>query len=100
VTKQVEPLPGIDESRLADRRNRAFRGTVVTGGRGAGVVVATGMTTELGRLAELLQRHPPGPTPLQRRLAVLGRRMAAALVVCGVVFAVGVLRGEPATGCC
>jgi Ca2+-transporting ATPase len=97
VTKQVEPLPGIDESMLADRRNLAFRGTAVTGGRGAGLVVATGMTTELGQLAELLQRHPAAPTPLQRRLAVLGRRMAAAaLVVCGVVFAVGLLRGEPA----
>jgi P-type Ca2+ transporter type 2C len=82
---------------LAERRNMAFRGTAVTGGRGAGVVVATGMATELGRLAELLQRHPAGPTPLQRRLAVLGRWMAAAaLVVCAVVFGVGVLRGEPA----
>jgi Ca2+-transporting ATPase len=67
VTKRVEPLSEIDESMLADRRNMAFRGTVVTGGCGAGVVVATGMATELGRLAELLQRHPPGPTPLQRR---------------------------------
>jgi P-type Ca2+ transporter type 2C len=96
VTKQVEPLPEIDESMLAERRNMAFRGTVVTGGRGAGVVVATGMATELGRLAELLQRQPPGPTPLQRRLAALGRVMAAAaLVVCAVVFAVGVARGEP-----
>jgi P-type Ca2+ transporter type 2C len=96
VTKQVEPLSDVDESMLADRRNMAFRGTVATGGRGAGVVVATGMTTELGRLAELLQRHPAGPTPLQRRLATLGRWMAAwALLVCAVVFAVGVARGEP-----
>ena len=96
VSKQVEPLPEIDESMLAERRNMAFRGTAVTGGRGAGVVVATGMATELGRLAELLQRHPAEQTPLQRRLAVLGRRMAvAALVVCGVVFAVGVARGQP-----
>jgi P-type Ca2+ transporter type 2C len=96
VTKRVEPLPEIDDSLLADRRNMAFRGTAVTGGRGAGVVVATGMATELGRLAELLQRHPAEPTPLQRRLAVLGRRMAvAALVVCAVVFAVGVVRGQP-----
>ncbi|HEX5881694.1 MAG TPA: cation-translocating P-type ATPase [Actinomycetota bacterium] len=96
VTKQVDPLSEIDESMLADRRNMAFRGTVVTGGRGVGLVVATGMMTELGRLAELLQRHPAGPTPLQRRLAALGRAMAAgALVICAVVFAVGVARGEP-----
>jgi P-type Ca2+ transporter type 2C len=96
ATKQVEPLPEINDSLPAERRNMAFRGTAVTGGRGAGVVVATGMATELGRLAELLQRQPAEPTPLQRRLAVLGRRMAvAALVVCAVVFAVGVARGQP-----
>ena len=78
----------------------AFRGTAVTGGRGAGVVVATGMATELGRLAELLQRHPAEPTPLQRRLAVLGRWMAAAaLVVCAVVFAVGVAGASRPSGC-
>ncbi|HEY6710619.1 MAG TPA: cation-transporting P-type ATPase, partial [Actinomycetota bacterium] len=53
--------------------------------------------TELGRVAELLQAEPPGPTPLQRRLSMLGRRMAvAALVVCAVVFAAGVARGNPA----
>jgi P-type Ca2+ transporter type 2C len=69
----------------------------VTGGRGVGVVVATGMATELGRVAELLQAEPPGPTPLQRRLSMLGRRMAvAALMVCAVVFAAGVARGNPA----
>jgi P-type Ca2+ transporter type 2C len=96
ATKQVEPLPEINDLLPAEQRNMAFRGTAVTGGRGAGVVVATGMATELGRLAELLQRHPAEPTPLQRRLAVLGRRMAvAALVVCAVVFAVGVARGQP-----
>ena len=67
VPKQIEPLPEIVDSLLAERRNMAFRGTAVTGGRGAGVVVATGMATELGRLAELLQRHPAEPTPLQRR---------------------------------
>ena len=69
----------------------------MTGGRGRGVVVATGMATELGRVAELLQAEPPGPTPLQRRLSMLGRRMAvAALMVCAVVFAAGVARGNPA----
>jgi P-type Ca2+ transporter type 2C len=82
---------------VAERRNMAFRGTAVTGGRGRGVVVATGMGTELGRVAELLQAQPPGPTPLQRRLSVLGRRMAmAAVVVCAVVFFAGVARGNPA----
>jgi Ca2+-transporting ATPase len=97
VTKATEPLPEVDPSQVAERRNMAFRGTAVTGGRGRGLVVATGMATELGRLAELLQAQPPGLTPLQRRLAVLGRRMAAAaLVVCAVVFVAGVARGNPA----
>jgi len=60
------------------------------------VVVATGMATELGRLAELRSGTPAEPTPPQRRLAVLGRWMAAATpVVCAVVFAVGVAKGEP-----
>jgi P-type Ca2+ transporter type 2C len=97
VTKATEPLPQVDPSLVAERRNMAFRGTAVTGGRGRGLVVATGMATELGRLADLLQAQPPGPTPLQRRLSTLGKRMAAAaLVVCAVVFAAGVARGNPA----
>jgi Ca2+-transporting ATPase len=97
VTKATEPLPDVDPSVVAERRNMAFRGTAVTGGRGRGLVVATGMATELGRVADLLQAQPPGLTPLQRRLAVLGRRMAAAaLVVCAVVFVAGVARGNPA----
>ncbi len=95
VSKTTEPLPDADPAMPAEQRNLAFRGTAVTGGRGAGVVVATGMATELGRLAGLLQAHPAEPTPLQRRLAVLGRRLAAAcLVVCVVVFGAGVARGE------
>jgi P-type Ca2+ transporter type 2C len=97
TSKATEPLPEVDPSLVAERRNMAFRGTAVTGGRGRGLVVATGMATELGRVAELLQAQPPGPTPLQRRLSTLGKRMAAAaLVVCAVVFVAGVARGNPA----
>ncbi|HEX6675940.1 MAG TPA: cation-translocating P-type ATPase [Actinomycetes bacterium] len=96
VFKTTDPLPDADPAMPAEQRNLAFRGTAVTTGRGAGVVVATGMATELGRLAELLQAHPSEPTPLQRRLAVLGRWLAAAcLVVCVVVFGTGIARGEP-----
>jgi len=81
---------------LGDRRNMAFAGTVVTGGRGAGVVAATGMATEFGRVADLLQRTEETSTPLQRRLASFGRRLAVVvLVICAAVFAGGVLRGEP-----
>jgi len=73
----------------------AFKGTIVSYGRGKGVVVATGMETELGRIAAMLQEEGDLKTPLQRRLTVFGRRMAAAvLIICAVVFGMGLLRGE------
>lgn len=94
--KTVEALPAVTDTLLADQRNIAFKGTAVTYGRGAGVVVTTGMATALGRIAGLLQEHGSGPTPLQRRLSALGKGMAAvALVVCAIVFGAGVTRGEP-----
>ena len=75
----------------------AFSGTAVTYGRGLGLVVATGMETALGRVAELLEEHGGGQTPLQRRLSTLGKRLAvAAFLVCIFVFVSGVARGEPA----
>jgi P-type Ca2+ transporter type 2C len=83
---------------LADRRNMVFKGTAVSYGRGRAVVTATGMDTALGQVAELLATRRPPPTPLQRRLAALGRVLAVAvLVVSAVVFAVGVAAGEPAS---
>ena len=74
----------------------AFKGTVVTHGRAAGLVVATGAHTELGRIATLLGDTDSRTTPLQRRLAAFGKRLSiAVLAICGLVFAIGVLRGEP-----
>ncbi len=93
--KTTDPLPDVPPGLIADRRNVAFSGTAVTYGRGIGIVVATGMSTALGRVAELLQKEGAGPTPLQQRLARLGRALAGlALVVCTIVFAAGVVRGE------
>jgi len=95
ASKTVDALPAISDALLADQRNMAFKGTAVTYGRGSGVVVATGMATGLGRIADLLQEHAGGQTPLQRRLGVLGKRLAvAAFGVCAVVFTIGVGRGE------
>ena len=95
ASKTVAALPDVSDALLADQRNMAFKGTAVTYGRGSGVVTGTGMATALGRIADLLQEHAAGPTPLQRRLTVLSKRLAAAaLVVCVVVFAAGVARGE------
>jgi Ca2+-transporting ATPase len=94
--KVTAPRPEVTAALLADQRNMAFSGTAVTYGRGRGVVVATGMATALGRVAELLQEHGSAPTPLQRRLSTLGKRLAlAAVVVCVFVFVSGVARGEP-----
>ena len=69
---------------LADRRNMVYLGTVVVSGRAMAIVVATGMRTELGRIAGLLERQPSEPTPLQKRLGELGRKL---LVVCLVIVA-------------
>ncbi len=95
AAKVTAPLPDVTDALMADQRNMAFKGTAVTHGRGSGVVVTTGMATALGRIADLLQAHDAGLTPLQCRLSALGKRLgAAALIVCAVVFAVGVARGE------
>ncbi len=94
--KTAERIEPTNRPAVGDQHNMAFKGTAVTFGRGRGLTVATGMATELGQIATLLQAHAVEHTPLQRRLAVLGRRMAAgALVICAVVFAAGVAKGEP-----
>jgi P-type Ca2+ transporter type 2C len=80
---------------LGDRKNMAYKGTIVTYGHARGAVVATGMATEFGKIAALLQQADDVSTPLQRRLSHFGRRMAiAALGICAVVFGMGILRGE------
>ena len=81
---------------LGDRTNMAFKGTLVTHGRAEGLVVATGAATELGRIATLMGSAVGRSTPLQLRLAAFGRRLSAVvLVICALVFALGVARGEP-----
>jgi Ca2+-transporting ATPase len=94
VEKRARALH-IRELPLGDRLNMAWKGTLATYGRGRGLVVATGMQTELGRVARLLREEEEVKTPLQKRLARFGRVLSAAvLALCAVLFMVGLLRGE------
>ncbi|MBL8348731.1 MAG: cation-translocating P-type ATPase, partial [Burkholderiaceae bacterium] len=96
VEKSHGALPDAGQP-LGDRSNMTYKGTLVTHGRATGLVVATGATTELGRIAALLGETASPPTPLQLRLAAFGKRLAlAVLAICALIFAIGVLaRGEP-----
>ncbi|HOU13424.1 MAG TPA: cation-translocating P-type ATPase [Anaerolineae bacterium] len=78
---------------LGDQHNMAFMSTTITYGRGQGVVVATGMKTVIGRIAELIQSVEEEDTPLQRKLDAVGKTLGiASLAICGLVFLVGMLR--------
>jgi len=82
------------EASLGDRKNTAFSGTVVTYGRGKGIVVSTGMHTQLGLIATMLQSVEEEETPLQRRLDELGKTLGwASLVISGLVFLSGWIEG-------
>ncbi|MBN1922270.1 MAG: cation-translocating P-type ATPase [Anaerolineae bacterium] len=81
------------EAGIGDRRNSAYMSTMVTYGRGVAVVIATGMQTEIGHIAEMIQSVEEEETPLQRKLDEVGRMLGiASLVICGLVFLIGILR--------
>jgi len=82
---------------LGDRRNMAYAGTLVARGRGQAAIVATGMSTEFGRIARMVESVEAGRTPLQENLDRVGTTLAkAALVVVALVVAIGLARGLPA----
>ncbi|RPJ60936.1 MAG: HAD family hydrolase [Acidobacteria bacterium] len=95
VSKHSQPLDNA-ESALGDRRNMAYAGTAATYGRGRGLVVATGMDTEFGKIAQLLQTVETPKTPLQVNLDKLGGVLAkAALVIVALIVGLGLFRGQP-----
>lgn len=95
VEKQTGQLTE-EELPLGDRKNLAFKGTLITKGHGQGIVTETGMQTQLGQIAALLQDQEQGRTPLQKRLATFGQKLAYAIfAICIIVFVAGLLRGEP-----
>jgi Ca2+-transporting ATPase len=81
------------ETALGDQDNMAFMSTVVTYGRGRGLAVATGMDTEIGKIAEMIQAYEEEPTPLQIKLDQLGRTLGIiTLVICALVGIIGIVR--------
>ncbi|MEZ4592323.1 MAG: cation-translocating P-type ATPase [Chloroflexota bacterium] len=95
VDKFIEPIDK-KELPIGDRKNMVFMGTVITYGRGTAVITETGMKTELGNIAELIQGVEQEQTPLQRRLDDLGKKLAwVALAIVGVVVVTGFLFRDP-----
>ncbi|MFN3929496.1 MAG: cation-translocating P-type ATPase, partial [Thermoflexus sp.] len=95
VEKTTAPIPD-PQIPLGDRKNMAYAGTIVTYGRGKGLVVATGMRTEFGAIARMLQTIEQEKTPLQENLDRTGKILArAALAVVAIIVALGLLRGQP-----
>lgn len=86
-----------EDAPLGDRTNMVFSGCSVTYGTATAVVTATGMNTEMGKIANLLEAEEEGMTPLQKKLAQLGKYLGIlALAACAIIFVVGILSGIPA----
>ena len=89
-------LPAKATCRSATASTWRFKGTLVTHGRATGPGGGHRRATELGRIATLLEQSPDRATPLQQRLAAFGKRLSlVVLAICALIFAIGVLRGEP-----
>ena len=97
-TEKVADIALPSDVPVGDRKNMVHMGTVVAAGKGRGLVTATGMQTELGHIANLLEQQKPEPTPLQRRLAELGRVLVVVcLGIVALIFVLHLLRGGSLT---
>ncbi|MGE5614962.1 MAG: calcium-translocating P-type ATPase, SERCA-type [Bacillota bacterium] len=91
------PLPPGKALERAERKHMVFMGTSITAGRARALVTATGMNTEMGAIADLIRNIEEDKTPLQKKLAKIGKVIAAGcLVICAIVTMTGILRGEDA----
>lgn len=94
-TKKIDK----EEVPLGDRKNLVYMSSVVTYGRGKAIVTKTGMDTEIGKIADMIQKSETVQTPLQKRLEELGKLLGiGALIICGLMFLVGVLQGRETFG--
>ena len=94
VDKSVEPVPA--DAALHERFSMLFKGTSVVRGTGEGIVVATGLATELGRITELVESAESERSPLEKRLATLSRQLVwLTLVLAAAITAVGIISGKP-----
>jgi len=85
------------DARLAERRSMLFKGTALTRGSGVGIVVATGLQTEIGRISQLVEQAESGSSPLEKKLARLsGQLVWATLVLAGLLVAIGIATGKDA----
>ena len=93
VSKDIKPLP--EETPVSDRRNIVFTGTVVVYGRGKAVVTSTGMNTEFGKIAKMVQVTEEEETPLEKRMAYVGKWLGIfSVVVCLSVAVFGIIKGR------
>ena len=94
VEKETDEIKGVEVA-IGDRKNMLFSSSLITYGRGKGIVVDTGMNTEVGKIAGMLNETEKQETPLQARLNSLGKTLGiAALVICAVIFVIGLLQGK------
>jgi len=83
-------------SQIADMHNMLFSGTIITRGRGKALVIGTGMTTQIGKIAKMIQVEKKAPTPLQVQLKSLSKSLGILVIaICIIVFTAGILKGEP-----
>ncbi|MDP4089646.1 MAG: cation-translocating P-type ATPase [Bacillota bacterium] len=96
VEKAADTVFEASDTSLGDQRNMAFMSTLAAYGRGIGIAIGTGMNTEIGKIARMLEEQKNELTPLQKKLEELGKILGfGAIIICALIFIVGLLQGRP-----